>query len=152
MSPEKDGGGRAYSPHYIEFDDGPEMEQMEAGFGSDGYRFYHRVKGFVFRTPAGYLFLGDQKDVKLLAYKIRITAKKFIEMADYAAKVGLFDEPEWRENRVLTSAEIRRQVEYANAREEQKRKENERKGRHWEKNKDKINAKRRKNGSFSPNS
>lgn len=86
-----------------------------------GRSVYYALLEVMCTCPGTKLVLLAKDVVEYVAVQCRTTPEKLIEIADYAAPLGLFDEKEWKENRTLVSPRLLTDLEYTQKARERKR-------------------------------
>lgn len=107
--PTKD--GLDYFPHDTDTYMDDKIESLEAVYGNDGYAAYFKLLERIYRN-AGNILISDAETMQKYAKRCNINnLQMFEEMLNFMAKIGLFDEKLWKDEKSLSSNGIRKRVQ-----------------------------------------
>jgi len=102
--------GLDYFPHDVDASSDEKIEVLMALYGARGYAFYFILLERIYRTGGLELDISSEQTVRVLAKKIAISAREFMQILESALECGLFDRREYEQRRVLTSDGIKRRA------------------------------------------
>lgn len=86
-----------------------------------GRSVYYALLEVMCSCPGTRLVLLAKEVVEYVALQCHTTPEKLLELIEYAATLGLFDDKEWKENRTLVSDRLLADLEYTQKARERRR-------------------------------
>lgn len=103
--------GLDYFPHDVHLSIDEKIEDLEAVYKNDGYAVYLKLLERIY-LKGGMINISVAETRQKYARKFHIDDfKKFDEMIDLMAKLGLFNEKLWKRSKVLTSEGVKKRMQ-----------------------------------------
>lgn len=101
--------GIDYFRHDTDMSGDEAVEALETLHGNDGYAVFCKLLERIYRDGSCFCLSDDVKRLSV-ARRCNVSEEKFASIIKDAVRFGLFEEEPWREEKVLTSERIRRQI------------------------------------------